>query len=197
MRLLSPALLFASTSILAPLSLCAGPLLRGAGPDIPGAAPLHVPICEPQGGPFDLYVCARLLTNLRNLPYYQQRQSWSERAGGEGHLPAIFSLSDRTRQRQCFLTLDLYEPGVPLTAKEIFSLSEEQHELNNIYFECLKAKGQSGFNRIGFFGNIAAFLGPRVNRDNPFLDNFRSLSANNGTGIDKVPVVDLTDVVES
>ncbi|KAI4284511.1 MAG: hypothetical protein L6R38_001333 [Xanthoria sp. 2 TBL-2021] len=196
MRLFSLALLFASTSILAPLSLCAGPII----PDLslqPGAAPLHVPICEPQAGRFDLYVCARLLSALKNLPYYQQRQIWSEYTRGEGHLPAVFSLSDRSRQRQCFLTMDLYEPGVPLTAKETFSLREEQHEFNNIYFECLKAKGLGGFNRIGFLGNIAAFLGPRVDLDNPLLANFRSLSANNGTGINKVSIVDVTDLADS
>ena len=196
MRFFSPTLLFAGISILSPLSLCAPPVVENAAlqsrADPLRAAPLHVPVCEPQPGRFDLFVCARLLATLKNLPYYQQREIWSFYARGEGHLPAVFSLSDRSGQRQCFLTLDLYEPGVPQTAKETFSLKEEQHEFNNIYFECLKNRGLGGFDRIGFFGNVAAFLGPRLEAGNPLLTRFRMLSAKNATELDNVPVRDLT-----
>ncbi|KAL8804506.1 MAG: hypothetical protein Q9182_002513 [Xanthomendoza sp. 2 TL-2023] len=109
------------------------------------------------------------------------RPIWSEYATGDGHLPAVLYLSDKARQRQCFLTLDLYEPGVPVTAKERFSLKDEQNEFNNIYFECLKAKRVGGLNRIGFMGNVAAWLGPRLERDHPLAShfrNFRSITGN-------------------
>ncbi|KAL8767132.1 MAG: hypothetical protein Q9209_006295 [Squamulea sp. 1 TL-2023] len=190
MRLFSHALLLTSLSILAPLSLCAPPKPPGLALQ-PGAAPLHVPVCEEQPGGFDLLVCARLLVALKNLPYYQQREIWSEYARGDGHLPAIFSLADRSRQRQCFLTMDLYEPGVPITANERFSLREEQHEFNNIYFECLRAKQRGGFNRIGFLGNVAAFLGPRLDSDSPLLANFKGLSANRNEA-NSIRTIDLT-----
>lgn len=56
--------------------------------------------------------------------------------------------------------MDLYEPGVPATAEETFSLQAEQKDLNGIYFECLKKRGTSGFARIGARGYVAALLGP-------------------------------------
>ncbi|KAL8684068.1 MAG: hypothetical protein Q9186_000099 [Xanthomendoza sp. 1 TL-2023] len=180
MRAFTPALLFATTSIFAPLSSCAPP----NSPNLAlqqGPAPLHVPTCLDRPGGYDLFVCARLLSTLKNLDYYSFPKIWSELAAGDGHLPAVLFLSDKTQRRQCFLTLDLYEPGVPATAKERFSLKEEQNEFNNIYFECLKAKGLGGLNRIGYFGNVAAWLGPRLQRDNPsaaHFKNFRSITGN-------------------
>ncbi|KAL8735567.1 MAG: hypothetical protein Q9166_000736 [cf. Caloplaca sp. 2 TL-2023] len=195
MRLLYPALLFLGTTVFAPLSLCApanppNPALQ------PGAAPIHVPVCLNQPGGFDLYVCARLLTSLKNLPYYRQREIWAEYVAGDGHLPAVFSLSDTSRRRQCFLTMDLYEPGIPVTAKEVFSLQEEQQDFNNIYFECLRPKRSGGFNRIGYLGNVAAFLGPRLNMDNPLLAHFKTMSAN-GTDANDVRHIDLTPLADS
>lgn len=58
--------------------------------------------------------------------------------------------------------MDLYEPGVPVTASETFSLEGEQRDLNGIYFECLKKYGTGGFARIGLNGNVAALLGPAL-----------------------------------
>ena len=195
MRLFSPALVSVSISFLAPLSQCAPPIPPSLALQ-PGAAPLHVPVCEQQPGGFDLIVCARLLVALKNLPYYQQREIWSEYARGDGHLPAVFSLSDSSRQRQCFLTMDLYEPGVPRTAVERFSLREEQHEFNNIYFECLRAQQKGGFNRIGLLGNVAAWLGPRLDSNNPLLANFKTLSVN-GTESDSIRMIDMAPFTDS
>lgn len=58
--------------------------------------------------------------------------------------------------------MDLYEPGVPLTASETFSLQGEQGDLNRIYFDCLKRYGTAGFARIGLNGYVAALLGPAL-----------------------------------
>ncbi|KAL8695345.1 MAG: hypothetical protein Q9218_000104 [Villophora microphyllina] len=136
-------------------------------------------------------MCARLLLTLKNLPYYRIREVWAEYARGDGHLPAVFSYGDPSGWRQCFLSMDLYEPGTPFTAHEKFSLQEEQTDLNNIYFECLKAKSKGGFNRIGFLGNVAALLGPKLSRDSPALQYFKSMAAN-GTDLKNVRTIDLT-----
>ncbi|KAL8808248.1 MAG: hypothetical protein Q9223_007004 [Gallowayella weberi] len=180
MRVFTPALLLASNSFFVPFSSCAPP--ASPNPALQqGPAPLHVPVCLDRPGGYDLFVCARLLATLKNLDYYSYPKIWSEYATGDGHLPAVFYLSDRARLRQCSLTLDLYEPGVPVTAKERFSLKDEQNEFNNIYFECLKAKRVGGLNRIGLMGNVAAWLGPRLERDDPLAShfkNFRSITGN-------------------
>lgn len=190
MWLLTLALTLLSSSTFIPFSLCAPPVLPDASLQI-NPAPIHVPVCRVQPGGFDTYMCARLLTTLKNLPYYQVREIWAEYATGDGHLPAVFSYGDPSGQRKCFLSLDLYEPGVPITASERFSLQEEQTDINNIYFECLKAKGRGGFNRIGFLGNVAAMLGPRLDTSSPLLKYFRGMSAN-GTDANNVRMIDLT-----
>lgn len=92
--------------------------------------------------------------------------------------------------------MDLYEPGVPVTATERFSLQEEQTDLNNIYFECLRAKGVGGFNRIGFLGNVAALLGPRLDSKSPWLAHFKGMAAN-GTDSDTVHTIDLTPFADT
>lgn len=87
--------------------------------------------------------------------------------------------------------MDLYEPGIPKTAKETFSLEQEQTDLNNIYFECLRKKRVGGFNRIGFLGNVAALLGPKMDPRNPWLSHFSGLAAN-GLNDSDIRMVDLT-----
>ncbi|KAL8841336.1 MAG: hypothetical protein Q9170_000966 [Blastenia crenularia] len=177
-----------STSfILLQLSLCAPPITHPALT----AAPIHVPVCRADPGGFDLFICARLLSALKNLPYYTVQEVWAEYARGDGHLPAIFSYQDQSGQRSCYLSMDLYEPGIPKTAKERFSLEKVQTDLNNIYFECLKAKGKGGFNRIGLFGNVAALLGPALDANNPLLGHFQGLKAN-VNGSSEVHTIDLT-----
>ncbi|KAL8640592.1 MAG: hypothetical protein Q9228_002503 [Teloschistes exilis] len=173
-----------------PLSLCAPPINPGFDTQV-RVAPIHVPVCLSQPGGYDLFICAKLLTALRNLPYYQAREIWAEYTRGDGHLPAVFSYSDPSGQRQCSLTMDLYEPGVPVTAHETFSLREEQTDFNNIYFECLRSKGMGGFNRIGFLGNVAALLGPKLGRNSPALRYFKGMAAN-GTDAKNVRTIDLT-----
>ncbi|KAI4241622.1 MAG: hypothetical protein L6R40_004455 [Gallowayella cf. fulva] len=195
MRLLTPTRLLASISIFAPLSVCAPPnppnLALQQGP-----APIHQPVCLDQPGGYDLFVCARLLASLKNLPYFPYTIIWSEYATGDGRLPAVFYLSDTARKRQCFLTLDLYEPGVPLTAKERFSLKEELHEFNNVYFECLKKKQVGGLNRIGLLGNVAAWLGPRLDRIGALPANAKSMSGNE-TEVRKVRMINMAPFEDS
>ncbi|KAL9006387.1 MAG: hypothetical protein Q9188_000861 [Gyalolechia gomerana] len=171
------------------LSLCA-PAFVPLNPTVKDV-PIHQPICRRDPGGFDLVICARLLTALKNLPYYYDTKIWSEYATGDGHLPAIFSYQDRSGTRSCHLSMDLYEPGIPKTAKERFSLERVQTDLNNIYFECLKAKGVGGFNRIGLLGNVAALLGPSLDTNNVLLGPFRGLSANQ-TEAQNVRTIDLT-----
>ncbi|KAI4124488.1 MAG: hypothetical protein LQ338_004780 [Usnochroma carphineum] len=193
MWLPSLTLTLLSSSILVPPSLCAPPQV--ADPSTLAMPPIHVPICRREPGGFDLYICARLLSALKNLPYYKVREIWGEYERGEGHLPAVFSFEDR-QQRSCHLSMDLYEPGVPVTATERFSLQEEQTDLNNIYFECLRAKGVGGFNRIGFLGNVAALLGPRLDSKSPWLAHFKGMAAN-GTDSDTVHTIDLTPFADT
>lgn len=187
------ALLFGC--LMVPLSLCAPPISPGLDTQA-GVAPIHVPVCLSQPGGYDLFICAKLLTALRNLPYYQVREIWAEYSRGDGHLPAVFFYrdpSDPSGQRQCSLSMDLYEPGVPVTAHETFSLREEQTDFNNIYFECLKRKGSGGLNRIGFLGNVAALLGPKLGMNSPELRYFQGMAAN-GTDAKNVRTIDLTTV---
>ncbi len=187
MRFPSLTLALLSASVLVPSSLCALPVPPNPSLSMP---PIHVPICHREPGGFDLYICARLLTALKNLPYYKKREIWAEYASGDGHLPAIFSFED-AQQRSCHLSMDLYEPGIPKTAKETFSLEQEQTDLNNIYFECLRKHGVGGFNRIGFLGNVAALLGPKLRPGGPWATLFQGLDLN-GTETDKVRTIDLT-----
>lgn len=94
--------------------------------------------------------------------------------------------------------MDLYEPGVPVTASETFSLQGEQKDLNQIYFDCLKRYGTSGFARIGRRGNIAALLGPPLEEDEDGGGGgggFEGLAAlRNGSR--RARVIDLTAVGE-
>ncbi|KAL8722782.1 MAG: hypothetical protein Q9225_000793 [Loekoesia sp. 1 TL-2023] len=87
--------------------------------------------------------------------------------------------------------MDLYEPGIPKTATEKFSLEQVQSDLNNIYFECLRAKGVGGFNRIGLLGNVAALLGPKMDTDNPLLAHVKGMDGNE-TDAANVQTIDLT-----
>ena len=87
--------------------------------------------------------------------------------------------------------MDLYEPGVPVTASETFSLQGEQKDLNGIYFECLKKYGKAGFARIGLHGNVAALLGPPLEEVVEDGRGFEGLAAfRNGSG--SARVIDLT-----
>ena len=89
--------------------------------------------------------------------------------------------------------MDLYEPGVPATASETFSLEGEQRDLNRIYFDCLKKYGTAGFMRIGLHGNIAALLGPPLEESEE--GESEGLAAlRNGTR--SARVVDLTEIRE-
>lgn len=189
MRLPSLALGLLSSSILVSLSFCAPPPST-VGPTLT-APPIHVPICRKDPGGFDLYICARLLTSLKNLAYYDVQEVWSEYARGDGHLPAVFSYQDQSGERSCYLSMDLYEPGIPKTATERFSLEQVQSDLNNIYFECLRAKGVGGFNRIGLLGNIAALLGPKLDTNNPLLAHVKGTDGNE-TDAANIHTVDLT-----
>ncbi|KAL9598781.1 MAG: hypothetical protein Q9219_004279 [cf. Caloplaca sp. 3 TL-2023] len=181
-----------STSILIPLTFGA-PASVSTNPTL-NAAPIHVPVCLGDPGGYDLLVCARLLAALKNLPYYDMQEVWSEYSRGDGHLPAIFSLQDRSGWRSCHLSMDLYEPGIPRTAKERFSLEQVQTDLVNVYWECLKARGEGGFNRIGLLGNIAAVLGPPLDTENPLLARFKNLNGNK-TDDNKFRKIDLTPYV--
>ncbi|KAL8970753.1 MAG: hypothetical protein Q9183_001370 [Haloplaca sp. 2 TL-2023] len=183
---------------LIPFSLCA-PFIDPGTSLLVDQAPLHVPVCDVQPGGFDLFVCARLLTALKNLPYYQTQEIWAERTTGDGHLPAIFAYGDKSGQRQCFLSMDLYEPGTPRIATEKFSLQQEQTDLNDIYFECLKPKGTGGFNRLGQGGKVVAFLGPELASDSPYLKYFSGISANitDLRPLDLTPKVPTTDFASS
>ncbi|KAL8942366.1 MAG: hypothetical protein Q9211_001427 [Gyalolechia sp. 1 TL-2023] len=183
-----------SSFVLLQLSLCA-PVLVTVNPTS-NDVPIHQPICHREPGGFDLVICARLLVALKNLPYYYDTKIWSEYATGDGHLPAIFSYQDRSGTRSCHLSLDLYEPGIPKTAKERFSLERVQTDINNIYFECLKAKGVGGFNRIGFLGNVAALLGPSLNTYNAQWAHSQRPGANQ-TDAQNVRMIDLTPYEES
>ncbi|KAL8941207.1 MAG: hypothetical protein Q9216_002384 [Gyalolechia sp. 2 TL-2023] len=174
--LLRLSFLLLSSFVLLQLSLCA-PASVSANPAINGV-PIHVPICRKDRGGFDRLVCARLLVALKNLPYYYDVKIWSDYATGDGHLPAVFSFVDRSGTRSCYLTMDLYEPGIPKTAKERFSLEQVQTDLNNIYHECIKTQGVGGFNRIGLVGNVAALLGPSLGVNNALLGPFRGFGAN-------------------
>ncbi len=90
--------------------------------------------------------------------------------------------------------MDLYEPGVPVTASETFSLEAEQKDLNRIYFDCLKKYGTAGFMRIGLNGNIAALLGPPLEESEE--GEFEGLAGlRNGTR--SAGVIDMTEVDES
>ncbi|CAD6565088.1 MAG: hypothetical protein ASARMPREDX12_005676 [Alectoria sarmentosa] len=121
----------------------------------PGGPQIGVPTCRRLPGGFTLLLCARLLTNLKNLPDYTKQEIWSEYARGAYRLPVVFVQQQQTddatttgqqqQQKQtCHLSMDLYEPGVPVTASETFSLQGEQGDLNRIYFECLKGRGTAG-----------------------------------------------------
>ena len=192
MRFLALTLGLLSSSVLVSLSLSAPPpVTADHSLTMP---PIHVPFCLREPGHFDLFICARLLTALRNLPYYRKQEIWSEYVSGDGHLPAVFSYQDPSGERTCYLSMDLYEPGIPRTAKERFSLDQVQTDLNNIYFECLKAKGKGGFNRIGYLGNVAAFLGPRLqslDMDDPLRASFKMLSGND-TDSGDIQTIDLS-----
>ncbi|KAL9018538.1 MAG: hypothetical protein Q9185_004139 [Variospora sp. 1 TL-2023] len=154
--------------------------------------PIHQPICREKPGGYDLLMCARLLTALKNLDYYYHIKIWGAHVEGDGHLPATFTFEDRQQpSSSCHLSLDLFEPGVPKTAIERFSLYDVHTDLNNIYFECLKKYGVGGFSRLGFLGNVAALLGPKLVSEDPWLGLFRGMAAN---GIDgkEVLTIDLT-----
>lgn len=181
-----------SSLLLHELSLCApaSVLTNPTNPTI-NPVPIHVPICLDHPGGYDLLVCARLLVALKKLPYYYDEEIWSEFVKGDGHLPAIFSLQDQYSPRSCHLSMDLYEPGIPKTAKERFSLARVHVDLTNIYFECLKTKRVGGFNRIGFLGNVAALLGPSLDPNNPLLAHFQGLSANQ-TNLQSVHMINMT-----
>ena len=90
--------------------------------------------------------------------------------------------------------MDLYEPGVPVTASETFSLQGEQGDLNRIYFECLKGRGTAGFARVGLNGNVAALLGPPLGEGEGGLEG---LLVGLGNGTRRARVIDLTEVGES
>lgn len=187
-------LTFVSNSLLINLTLCA-PASILTNPTI-NQVPIHVPICLEKPGGYDLVVCARLLVALKKLPYYYDEEIWSEFAQGDGHLPAIFLYQDQYSPRSCHLSMDLYEPGIPKTAKERFSLARVHTDINNIYFECLKAKRVGGFNRIGFLGNVAALLGPSLDTYDPLSAHFQRLRANQ-TELQNVRTIDLTEYEES
>lgn len=123
---------------------------------------IGVPTCRRLPGGFTLLLCARLLTGLKSLPDYRKQEIWSEYATGAYRLPVVFVQTDPVTAQTCHLTMDLYEPGVPLTASETFSLQGEQGDLNRIYFDCLKRYGTAGFARIGLNGYVAALLGPAL-----------------------------------
>ncbi|KAI4097125.1 MAG: hypothetical protein LQ348_000066 [Seirophora lacunosa] len=167
----------------------------GASPQSPGSAltsPLHVPQCLEHPGGYERLICARLLLALKNLDYYGQRKVWSRFVTGDGHLPAVFSFEDAQR-RSCYLSMDLYEPGVPKSAKEIFSLEQEQTDFNNIYHECIKSYGAGGYNRLGLFGNVAAQLGPPLKPGEPWLDDNRTVGTwLAGTDASFIRTIDLT-----
>ena len=90
--------------------------------------------------------------------------------------------------------MDLYEPGVPVTASETFSLQEEQGDLNRIYFECLKRHGTAGFARVGLNGNVAALLGPPLGQMEVEGEGGLEGLVN---GTRRARVIDLTEVGES
>ncbi|KAL8873818.1 MAG: hypothetical protein Q9174_000776 [Haloplaca sp. 1 TL-2023] len=198
MKALTLTSTFLTSVALIPFSLCA-PAVNQATSLLIDQAPLHVPVCHAKPGGYDLFVCARLLTALKNLPYYQTQEIWAERTSGDGHLPAVFTYGDRSGQRQCFLTLDLYEPGTPRIATEKFSLQEEQADLNNIYFDCLKAKGTGGYNRLGQGGKVVALLGPELVWDSSYLKFFSGISANttNIRPLDLTPEVPPSDLAST
>lgn len=85
---------------------------------------------------------------------------------------------------------------MPLTAKERFSLKEELHEFNNVYFECLKKKQVGGLNRIGLLGNVAAWLGPRLDRIGALPANAKSMSGNE-TEVRKVRMINMAPFEDS
>lgn len=91
--------------------------------------------------------------------------------------------------------MDLYEPGVPVTASETFSLEGEQRDLNGIYFACLKRYGTAGFARIGLHGNIAALLGPPLEEASEDGGFEGLVGLRNGTG--SARVIDLTEFGKS
>lgn len=194
MRLPSLALTLLSSSILIPSLLCAPASPVSPNPSL-SMPPIHVPICHRDPGGFNLFICARLLTALQNLPYYHHRKVWSEYASGDGHLPAAFFYED-AQKRSCHLSMDLYEPGIPITAKETFSLEEQQTDFNNLYFECLRKHGVGGFNRIGFLGNVAALLGPKLEPSGPWISLFKGMVAN-GTEATNIRTIDLTPFGDS
>lgn len=98
--------------------------------------------------------------------------------------------------------MDLYEPGVPVTASETFSLQGEQGDLNRIYFECLKRRGTAGFARVGLNGNVAALLGPPLGQvvvegvGEGGLEGLEGL-VGLGNGTRRARVIGLTEVGES
>ncbi|KAL8952542.1 MAG: hypothetical protein Q9222_001572 [Ikaeria aurantiellina] len=183
-------LVLLSSSIFAPLTLCISPISLNPALQA-GGDPLHVPVCTEPGG-YDLYICARLITAMKRLPYYNSRMVWSEYATGDGKLPATFHYDDPAGRRGCHLSLYLYEPGTPRTAYERFSLDEVQTDFNNVYFECLRAKGLGGHVRLGFVGNVAALLGPFPDHNSLTLPGSGAPTAN-----PNLHTVNLTSMADS
>ena len=158
------------------------------------APPIHVPICGPTrgrtGADWTLLTCARLLVNLKNLPSYTKTEIWSKFQTGESHLPTTFSLTDPASQKTCYLTFDLFNAAAQITASEKFSLQEEQTDLNRIYYNCLKAGGVYGVERLGVKGNVAALLGPRY--ADPIVSMEMGGAFARGGGDDGAAIIDLT-----
>ncbi|KAL2047379.1 hypothetical protein N7G274_001400 [Stereocaulon virgatum] len=178
------------------LSLGLPPIIARSEPNttLPSAeTPIHVPVCYRSPGGFTLLLCARLLTNLKNLPTYTKEEIWSKFVTGESRLPAVFVQRDSLKSQACYLTFNLFQtPSVPITALERFSLADEQSDLNRIYFQCLK-KGRYGIERIGTKGNVAALLGPQYTSDDIWDEHFPGTFANGSfSGIPDI--VDLTSL---
>ena len=132
--------------------------------------------------------CARAIVKVKQLPYFNQYNSWSEAIPRDhlGHLP-WWSSAEADGGQRCFVTMDA-APGV----HETFSLEQAFGEFSRMYRDCVSGN-MAAYDRIGARQDVQVKIGP-----SPYLgaaegaDGVGTRQQQNGTFVDLDQLVPMT-----